>query len=52
MHWVYELLSRCTSFLRGSRLDQDLDGELEAHIEFAIEDNMRRGMTREETVAV
>jgi macrolide transport system ATP-binding/permease protein len=48
MHWVYELLSRCTSFLRRSRLDHDLDHELEAHIEFAIEDNMRRGMTREE----
>ena len=48
MHWVYELLSRCTSFLRRRRLDQDLDHELEAHIEFAIEDNMRRGMTREE----
>src|SRR4051812_25170686 len=48
MDWLNEMLSRCFSFLRGRRLDEDLDQELESHIQFAIEDNLRRGMTREQ----
>ena len=48
MDWLRELLSRCTSFLRRRRLDEDLDQELESHIELAVEDNVRRGMTREQ----
>lgn len=48
MDWLYELLSRCTSFLRRRKLDADLDQEVESHLELAIEENMRRGMTREQ----
>lgn len=47
MHWLHELLSRSTSFLRRRR-EQDLDQELESHLELAIEENLRRGMTREQ----
>jgi len=42
------LLSRCLGFVRGSRLDQDLDDEVRSHIEFAVEENIARGMTAPE----
>ncbi len=48
MDWFRECLSRCTSFLRRRKLDESLDQELASHIEFAIEENLRRGMTREQ----
>lgn len=48
MDWLYELFSRCTSFLRRRTLDAALDEEVESHLELAIEENMRRGMTREQ----
>ena len=48
MNWIRELLSRCAGLLHGRRLDGDLDQEVESHVDFAIEDNMRRGMTREQ----
>src|SRR6516225_3629618 len=51
MDWLREWLSRCTSFLRRRRLDADLDAELASHFEFAVEDNVRRGMTREQARA-
>ncbi|HEY1580990.1 MAG TPA: ADOP family duplicated permease, partial [Terracidiphilus sp.] len=41
------LLSRCAALFQRRRLDEDLDAEIEAHIEFAIEENRRRGMTAE-----
>jgi predicted permease len=46
MDWFRELLSRCTAVLRRGRLDDDLEHEVESHIELAIEENMGRGMTR------
>ncbi len=36
---------RVLAFLRKAPLDADLDAELAAHLEFAIEDNLRRGMS-------
>lgn len=48
MDWLRELFSRCTAFLRHKRLDQDLDHEVESHIDLAMEENMRRGMSREQ----
>jgi predicted permease len=48
MDWLYELISRCTSFLRRRKLEVDLEQEFEAHLELAIEENMRQGMTREQ----
>src|ERR1700761_8281781 len=38
------LLNRCASMLRKRSLDADLDEELRAHIEIAVEENLRRGM--------
>ena len=48
MDFIRTLLNRCTAFLRGQRLDEDLDEELRTHIDFAIEENMNLGMSREE----
>ncbi len=42
------LLSRCAALFRRRHLDQDLDAELSAHIEFAVEENMKRGMSAQE----
>src|SRR5579859_7178764 len=45
MDWLRELLSRCASLLRRKKLDRDLDDEVEAHLELAIHENIRRGMS-------
>src|SRR5271170_571251 len=42
------LLSRCAAFFGARRLDADLDEELRAHIDLAIAENLKRGLTREE----
>jgi hypothetical protein len=42
------LLSRCRTFFDRKELDRDLDDELRSHIELAIEENCRRGMSEEE----
>src|ERR1700722_4488205 len=42
------LLSRCAALFRRRHLDQDLDAELSSHIEFAVEENMKRGMSAQE----
>jgi predicted permease len=42
------LLSRCTAFFRRKNLDADLDAELLAHIDLAIADNQRSGMSHEQ----
>jgi macrolide transport system ATP-binding/permease protein len=48
MELIRILLSRCSSFFRRRRLDEDLDEELRSHIGFAIEENSMRGMSQEE----
>ena len=48
MHFVREGLNRLSSYLRKGTLDRELDAEMTAHIEMAIEENMRRGLTLEE----
>ena len=45
------LLSRCAGLFRRRRLDADLDEELRAHLEFAIEDHQRQGMSSEQARA-
>ena len=45
MDFMRTLLSRCASFFRQRKLDDDLDEELRAHIELAIEENLKRGMS-------
>jgi putative ABC transport system permease protein len=48
MEQLRTLLSRCASFFRRKRLDEDLDDELHSHIELAMEENLQRGMPEEE----
>ena len=48
MEWVRVVLSRCGAFLRRQKLDEDLDEELRAHIDLAIEENVKRGMNAQE----
>jgi len=48
MDWIRIVLSRGTALFRRRRLDADLDEELRAHIELAIEENRGRGMSEEQ----
>jgi len=47
MDFLRILISRCTALFSRRKLDVDLDEELRAHVEFAIEENRKRGMTEE-----
>lgn len=40
--------SRIRAFLRPEPIDRELDAEVAAHLEFAIEENLRRGLSPEE----
>ena len=48
MDTLRTLLSCCFSLFRGRRPDVDLDEELRTHIDFAIEENLWAGMSRED----
>ena len=48
MNSLRELLARVYSFFRKRNLDREFDAELSAHLEMAIEENIKRGMTAEE----
>ena len=48
MDFVRILISRCAALFRKDKLDESLDEELRAHIDFAIDANLKRGMTRQE----
>ena len=48
MDTVRELLARLRSFLRKQALEEDLDQELAAHVDFAVEENIARGMSPDE----
>jgi predicted permease len=48
MTWLQELASRFVAMFRKRRLEQELNEELRAHLEMLIEENVRRGMSREE----
>jgi predicted permease len=47
MEWIRILLSRCAALVRRKKLDDDLDAELGTHIDFAVAENMARGMSAE-----
>jgi predicted permease len=47
MNWIRVLLNRCVALLREQKLDEDLDEELSSHIDFAVEENVKRGMAAE-----
>jgi hypothetical protein len=46
--WLRRLFQRLRSIFDSARLDRDLDAELAAHLELAIEENLRRGMPADE----
>ncbi|HEY2121272.1 MAG TPA: ABC transporter permease [Candidatus Acidoferrum sp.] len=43
--WLRQSLQRCGSFLRRELLDQDLDAEMGAHLESAVAENLKHGMS-------
>jgi predicted permease len=45
---IRQSLRRFHSFFRKPQLDQELDAEMVAHLELAIEENLQRGMSPEE----
>jgi putative ABC transport system permease protein len=45
---IRELLARISSFFHKRELDREFDTELSAHIEMAVEDNLKQGMSAEE----
>jgi predicted permease len=45
MDLIRILLSRLAAQFRGKRLDADLDEELRTHIDLAVEENLKRGLT-------
>ena len=44
MSWLRRLVGRIGAFFRKQALDADLDAELAAHLELAIEENIARGL--------
>jgi predicted permease len=47
MDLLRTLLSRCVAFFDRKKLDEELDEELLSHIELAMEENLRHGMTED-----
>jgi predicted permease len=48
MDWIRILLSRTAALFRSKKLDADLDEELRAHIDLAMHENLRAGMSPEQ----
>jgi predicted permease len=48
MEWIRVLLNRFVSLFRRKELDARLDEELNAHVDLAIAENVRRGMAADE----
>src|SRR2546426_7154347 len=47
-HSLRQAMSRLRAFFRKEPLDSDLDREMAAHLDLAIEENLQRGMSAEE----
>ena len=45
MDMIRVIVSRITALFRHGTLDEELDEELRAHIDLAIEENVKRGMS-------
>jgi len=43
--WLRQSLQRFAAFFRRAQLDQDLDAEMASHLDLAIEENLRSGMS-------
>src|SRR6516165_2119675 len=48
MDWIRVLLSRFAALFRRRKLDADLDEELHGHIDFAIAENLKGGISPED----
>jgi len=48
MDWIRTLFSRFAGYFRKKKLDADLDEELRAHIDLAIEENLTLGMSAQQ----
>jgi hypothetical protein len=46
--WLRQSFYRLRSVFRSEQLDHELDAELAAHLELAIEENLQRGMPADE----
>jgi len=46
--WARRSVERVKAFFHKGALDRELDAEMASHVEFATEDNLRRGMSPEE----
>ena len=47
-HWLFEVPLRFRSLFRRQRVEQDLDEELQYHLERKAEESIAQGMTREQ----
>jgi len=45
MDWLRQFLQRFYSFFRSAQLDRELEAEMSAHLQFATEENLQRGMS-------
>lgn len=52
MPWITRVVGGIVGLLRRTRQEQDLDAELQAFLEMAIDDKVRAGMSREEATRV
>ncbi len=48
MELIRTLFNRCTALFRRQKLDEELDEELRSHIDFAVEEKTKRGMSAQE----
>ena len=48
MGYLREAFNRILSFFHKPQRDSDLDAEMQSHIELAVEENIRQGMSPEE----
>lgn len=48
MDFIRLLLSRCAALFRTQKLDEGLDDELRSHIDLAVEENLKLGMSEED----
>jgi hypothetical protein len=50
MRWLSRLIGGANALARTERTDRDLDDELRAYLETAVEEKMRRGLDREQAI--
>jgi len=44
-HWLRQVFQRLSFLFRRAQLDDDLDSEMSAHLQFAVEENLQRGLS-------